>query len=376
MKYNKNFKTIGIVLGVLIVGTGLALTINKTALAKGNDTNKAKTAATTKTEQVKAKDTKKEAANTTTPANVANGPRNTQVVVTLGEGKITEPVFRLYFWITQQRFESAGANVWEMESNGKKTVDIAKENTLKDIKFSIAAKQKAKELGIKLTDEDLKGIHDQANDIMTNNLPLVEKLKFQMADMEEFITHGLLVQKVAEKIGGDYIPTEAEVNAQMEQVKAKYETATVKHVLIMNKDASGQALPADKVKEKKALAEKILKEALAGKDMATLAKTYSEDPGSKDKGGEYTFPKGQMVPEFEDAAFTGEVGKVYPKLVETSYGYHIMKIEKREKGDATQIKKDSEAVAKNQHAQDELTKLSEKISVKTTDLFKTITIIK
>lgn len=64
-----------------------------------------------------------------------------------------------------------------------------------------------------------------------------------------------------------------------------------------------------------------------GADFAALAKIYSVD-GSKDKGGELgTFSRGMMVPEFENAAFNGQVGDL--KVVTSQFGVHLLKIEKQ-----------------------------------------------
>jgi len=64
-----------------------------------------------------------------------------------------------------------------------------------------------------------------------------------------------------------------------------------------------------------------------GASFEALAKTYSVD-GSKDKGGELgTFSRGQMVPEFENAAFNGQVGDL--KVVRSQFGVHLIKIEKQ-----------------------------------------------
>ena len=85
----------------------------------------------------------------------------------------------------------------------------------------------------------------------------------------------------------------------------------------------------DKINEAaKAKAQDILKRALAGEDFATLAKENSEDPGSKDNGGVYDFQKkGTFVPEYEDVIFNKGLkdGEIYPQLVETDYGWHIIK---------------------------------------------------
>ena len=89
--------------------------------------------------------------------------------------------------------------------------------------------------------------------------------------------------------------------------------------------------------DKKATAEQILSRAKSGEDFAKLATEFSQDPGSKDKGGLYeAVTKGKMVPEFEAAALAQEPGNVAPDLVETDYGYHIIKLEKKGEGkDAT-----------------------------------------
>ncbi len=87
------------------------------------------------------------------------------------------------------------------------------------------------------------------------------------------------------------------------------------------------------VKEKKAKAEEILKKAKDGGDFEELAKEFSEDPGSKEKGGLYEkVPMGQMIPEFEKAALALNPGEIAPNLVRTKFGYHIIKLEK--KGDS------------------------------------------
>jgi hypothetical protein len=89
-------------------------------------------------------------------------------------------------------------------------------------------------------------------------------------------------------------------------------------------------------KTKRAKAEDLLKRARAGEDFAKLANENTDDPGNKDpqtgqlKGGFYEFGRGRMDKNFEDASFALQPGQV-SELVETPYGYHIIKLEGKEK---------------------------------------------
>ncbi len=86
------------------------------------------------------------------------------------------------------------------------------------------------------------------------------------------------------------------------------------------------------LKEQKAKADDVLKKAKDGGDFEALAKEFSEDPGSKEKGGLYEdVPLGQMVPAFEKAALALEPGQVAPELVKTKFGYHIIQLVKKGK---------------------------------------------
>lgn len=135
------------------------------------------------------------------------------------------------------------------------------------------------------------------------------------------------------------VKRELPVNLTEEDAKKYYEANTARfeqpemvrasHVLLSTIDSATRAeLPEDKKAEKRKLAEEVLKKAKAGEDFAKLAKEYSEDPGSKDKGGEYTFPRGQMVKEFEAAAFSLNTNQV-SDIVTTQFGYHIIKLSEK-----------------------------------------------
>lgn len=100
------------------------------------------------------------------------------------------------------------------------------------------------------------------------------------------------------------------------------EQAHAAHILVRMPDGADEATR----KQKRAQAEKLLAEAKGGKDFATLARNFSEDQGSAVNGGDLgSFGRGAMVAPFEQAVFNlkpGEVGG----LVETQFGYHIVKL--------------------------------------------------
>lgn len=142
------------------------------------------------------------------------------------------------------------------------------------------------------------------------------------------------------------------------------EIASVRHILLMTRGKSDT-----EKQEIRAKMEGILNRAKAGEDFAELAKEYTEDPGSKNNGGLYeNFPRGQMVKSFEDAAFSVPVGEI-SEIVETQYGYHILKIVARDKFKSLeqpnpQLEQQLKSRKKQQAYQDYLTKLKEEYDYK------------
>jgi peptidyl-prolyl cis-trans isomerase C len=107
------------------------------------------------------------------------------------------------------------------------------------------------------------------------------------------------------------------------------EKVRASHILLMTTDPkTNTELTEDQKAAKRKQMEGLLKRARDGEDFAKLAKEYSEDPGSKDKGGEYEFPRGQMVPEFEAAAFSLGTNQV-SDIITTRFGYHIIKLSEK-----------------------------------------------
>ena len=104
------------------------------------------------------------------------------------------------------------------------------------------------------------------------------------------------------------------------------ELAHVRHILLMTVDPETRtSLPTNAVAAKRKQADDLLKQIRGGADFAALATQYSEDPGSKVKGGELPeFSRGQMVPEFDATAFSLTNNQI-SDIVTTQFGYHILK---------------------------------------------------
>ena len=98
--------------------------------------------------------------------------------------------------------------------------------------------------------------------------------------------------------------------------------ARVRHILILTE----KGLSVDKKKEKFFQAKEILGEVKRGKDFADAAKEYSEDISASEGGDVGFVEKGKMVPEFEKAVYSLKEGAI-SDIVETEYGYHIIKVE-------------------------------------------------
>jgi peptidyl-prolyl cis-trans isomerase C len=127
-------------------------------------------------------------------------------------------------------------------------------------------------------------------------------------------------------------PKDADIKKFYDENPSKFEQAEqvrASHILFGTQDTeTRKELPEDKKAEKRKQADAVLKRARTGEDFAKLAKEFSDDPGSKDNGGEYTFPRGQMVPEFEAAAFTLKTNEI-SDIVTTQFGYHIIKVSEK-----------------------------------------------
>jgi peptidyl-prolyl cis-trans isomerase D len=123
-------------------------------------------------------------------------------------------------------------------------------------------------------------------------------------------------------------PSQQEIQQYYTVHQSEYsvpEQARSRHILI--KVPPGADAKTDAAAKR--MAEALLKQILAGANFADLARKFSDDPGSKNQGGELGFfRRGATVPEFDNAIFTQKIGET--TIVKSPFGYHIIQVEERQ----------------------------------------------
>lgn len=221
-------------------------------------------------------------------------------------------------------------NIWDTVINGKTASDMAKEMALDYSKEHAIFLARANKNKVVLTADETAKIDSSVSDLVTQEgskeaaeKKLQDYYGISLADYTKFLKDYELANKNLQLEIRNIPISDEEMLKAYESNKSSFDTVTVKHILLMV-DSNKSATEQEAIKKK---AEDILAKVRAGEDFNSLAKEYSEDPGSKDNGGEYTFGKGEMVQEFEDWSFQAKEGDT--GIVKTSYGYHIMKFVKR-----------------------------------------------
>jgi parvulin-like peptidyl-prolyl isomerase len=174
---------------------------------------------------------------------------------------------------------------------------------------------KADELGIDVSDQAVEKRVDQyiKERHGGDRKKFEQELKQQglsEAQAMDIIRANLVQEAIFNKVTADVKVTDEDIRKHYGENKAQYgtpETRTVRHILVKNKG----------------LADRLYTRLRGGGDWKALAKQHSQDPASKNVGGRMTATKGQLVPEFEQVAFTiGNNG--ISKPVKTQFGWHVI----------------------------------------------------
>ena len=237
----------------------------------------------------------------------------------------------LYLTTVQNQYEEIyGPEIWEMDSQGETMEEKLKSMVLAKVAQVKAMNLMAQSYGLKLSDEELEAIGKSA-DAFYNSLNDKEKEYIGISREE--------VQRIYEEYAlantvYDYVIRD--INPEISDDEAR--TISVQHILIKtyNLDSNGKKIPYSERAKKQAEEKARMVRELAvteGTSFETLQATYNEDTENT-----YTFGRGDMAKEFEDAAFSLDNGEISP-VIETEFGYHIIKCISEFDMETTQLNK-------------------------------------
>lgn len=208
-----------------------------------------------------------------------------------------------------------------------------KENILKRLIEEELLRQEVKRQGIEVTDQEVEEefqkyksrfrSEQQFQDYLTHGKTTVEEIKNRLR-------YNVSLNKLFTKLGKLEV-TEEDIKKAYEsgiKVYTEPEQIHVQHILF----SLSENAPQNQVEAAKKRAEEALKAIKKGTDFAEIAKKYSDDATTKEKGGDLGWVRrGVMVPKFEEAAFALKPQEVTKEPVRTHYGLHIIKVlEKKE----------------------------------------------
>lgn len=219
---------------------------------------------------------------------------------------------------------------WSTETaDGKTAAEVVKEMALENAINDAVLLSVGKEKGVKIDEEEIRvSAKSQLKQMMTQFGEDLSDLylKMQGVDTEKQYLRKVVQMQYLTAVEEDMVANPDNYYPKDMSVLNDYvrtDKATVKHILIAATPEGEEPEEGALTKEEaRAKAEEVLARVNNGEDFDTLVAEFNEDPGQTEDG--YTFGPGEMVKEFEDAAFALKLDEV-SGLVETTYGYHIIK---------------------------------------------------
>ncbi len=224
---------------------------------------------------------------------------------------------------------------WTAKVNGLTLKEQVQKQALEKIQEFKIQHKKALEAGIKFDADDQKMMDSQIQQLIAGvgGLEPAEKEVRQaygisLEEYKQVCKDLILMEKYIEAEYNKIEVSERDMEDYYNKYKSEYDYVTVTHILISTVADDGAQISGPEKLAAGKKAEELLAKVKAGGDIKKLAEENSDDPGVKENGGQYTFGKGEMVEPFENWAFTHSPGDT--GIVETNYGYHVLKMDNRE----------------------------------------------
>ncbi|MBO4935031.1 MAG: peptidylprolyl isomerase [Clostridia bacterium] len=221
------------------------------------------------------------------------------------------------------------ATLWDAIVENKTAKDYVIDKAYENCAWVIIMEKKAAEYKIELTDEDKASLESNyaQNGGKAELESSLNKMGVSLDTYERIVKAGLIQEHLTELLYGEDSDNAISEDAKKAEYDENYRR--VKHILFKtqgltdDKDEDGNVTKSadEKKAEIEATYKDVLARAQAGEDFEALIEEYSEDGMDKDKG--YIFKKGDMVSEFEEAAWDLAVGEI--SSCESTYGWHIIK---------------------------------------------------
>ena len=266
---------------------------------------------------------------------------NSQVYATIGDEEITGKDLKT---VMEPIFYSNG-----LQKLNDSEISSYESNMLQYLVNMVVLYKEAEENNVEVTDDQVQQNYDQTISSINSEYNLTE---------EEYLDKfNLTEEKLKERIkkelmGATYLEqysnvSEEEAKNYYEKNKDDYKQVRASHILISNYDTDNKEVSDEQKKKNKETAEEVLKLALDGEDFASLAKEFSDDSSASSGGDLGYFIEDDMVSSFSKAAFSLEDGEIYPEVVETTSGYHIIKKTGEKEQDFDDVKDDLITTLKN-----------------------------
>ncbi len=282
------------------------------------------------------------------PSNAQSGDALPTVVATVNNRPISTKLYEMYLKNGQ---DALGLN--PATDEGKRKLDLLKEGVVSELIDRALIAQEAERRGLNISPEELQQAEGRAVAENGGDKRFEEYLaghNLTRDEYKEVLRWEIYGGKMQQEFSKEITVSDEDVKKYYDEHKQEAafqlpERVTASHILInarpnlirqqleSEKSLAGEALERavrEELERRRARAEELRRKAAAGADFAQLARENSEDPSAREQGGTLgTFARNSHPKAFDDAAFSTPTGAVSP-LVETDFGFHIIKVSAHE----------------------------------------------